>query len=144
MKKYFVKLKCGDSSTLVNMLVKNIAFSKEDAILNITRGSVWVDNKRETNPDRIITTELVAVYKPDFPVGRFVLDPASIVFEDNDLLVVHKSSGLDTVPTPMCATDNLLYGVGVYLRSKGYQYEISPINRLDKPTQGLTIFAKKS
>lgn len=128
--------------SLLYVLLKSQDETKQSAIDLIEQGSVWINNKRIKNPDLVLANETVFVYKPEFPVKKYTLDNNNIKYEDDDIIIVYKEPGLDTVPTPMCDFDNLLYGIQNYLNSKDINYVVNPIHRLDKPTKGLVFFAK--
>jgi 23S rRNA pseudouridine1911/1915/1917 synthase len=61
----------------------------------------------------------------------------TVVFEDEDVIVVDKPAGLLTAPTPESDRGNLL---GVLARQR--QAPVFLVHRLDLPTSGLIIFAK--
>lgn len=64
----------------------------------------------------------------------------SIIFQDNDLLVVNKPHGLLVHRTKMDFGEK--ESVVDHLRDKGLQ--VFPVHRLDKPTSGVLIFALSS
>jgi 23S rRNA pseudouridine1911/1915/1917 synthase len=64
----------------------------------------------------------------------------SIVFEDEDILVVDKPAGLLAVPIPGGAVKNLLdLAVAGY---EGTSVEINSVHRIDRYTSGLMVFSK--
>jgi 23S rRNA pseudouridine1911/1915/1917 synthase len=65
------------------------------------------------------------------------LPPFTVVFEDEDVVVVDKPAGLLTAPTPESDRGNLL---GLLGRQRGEPLFL--VHRLDLPTSGLIIFAK--
>lgn len=65
-----------------------------------------------------------------------------IVFEDNSLLVITKPAGMPVHPSMLHYEDSLSNGVKYYFDSIGLCKKIRPVNRLDKDTSGLVIFAK--
>lgn len=68
--------------------------------------------------------------------------PLDIVYEDEWLLVVNKSSGIAIHPSILHFDNSLSNGVRFYFDKIGLKKKIRPINRLDKDTSGLVIFAK--
>ena len=142
MKKYFIKLKTGESLKLIDCLKQYLKFDNDFALKLITDGSVWVNSKRNKNPQLLITTELIYIYKPDLPIPEYTLPDNLIIFEDDFFVIVYKEGGVDTVPNPFSDKNCLMWGVEKYLRKNGLDYSVSPINRLDKPTKGLVFFAK--
>jgi 23S rRNA pseudouridine1911/1915/1917 synthase len=65
-----------------------------------------------------------------------------IVFEDDDIMVMNKPSGLCVHPTLLHPQGTLANGVVHYWLKQGYRRKFRPVNRLDKDTTGLLIVAK--
>lgn len=66
--------------------------------------------------------------------------PFDIVYEDRDMIVVYKKSGLLTIATDDGDLHNLYHYVREYVNRK--KQKIFIVHRLDKATSGLLIFAK--
>ena len=65
-----------------------------------------------------------------------------IIYEDEWLLVVNKPSGIAIHPSILHFDNSLSNGVRFYFDKIGLKKKIRPINRLDKDTSGVVIFAK--
>ena len=65
-----------------------------------------------------------------------------ILYEDEDLLVVHKPSGLSCHPGKGHYNENLGSMVSAYCLNQGLTCPIREIGRLDKDTSGAMLFAK--
>lgn len=65
-----------------------------------------------------------------------------IVFEDEWILVVNKPAGIPVHPSMLHYEDSLSNGIKYYYNSIGLKKKIRPVNRLDKNTSGLVLFAK--
>jgi len=65
-----------------------------------------------------------------------------ILYEDDGLLIVNKSSNTPVHPSLNHYEDSLSNGVKYYFDSIGLKRKIRPINRLDKDTSGIVLFAK--
>jgi len=65
-----------------------------------------------------------------------------IIFEDEFLLVLNKPAGYPVHPSMLHFEDSISNGVRYYFDSIGLHKKIRPVNRLDKDTSGLVIFAK--
>ncbi len=65
-----------------------------------------------------------------------------IVFEDESLLIINKEPGICIHPSILHYEDSLSNGVKYYFEKIGLNKKIRPVNRLDKDTSGLVIFAK--
>ncbi len=66
----------------------------------------------------------------------------SILYEDDALLALDKPPHMPIHPSMEHYTDSLSNGVRYYFDEIGLKKKIRPINRLDKDTSGVTIFAK--
>ena len=66
----------------------------------------------------------------------------NILFEDEYLLILNKPAGYPIHPSMLHFEDSISNGVKYYFDSIGLQKKIRPVNRLDKDTSGLVIFAK--
>ena len=65
-----------------------------------------------------------------------------IIYEDNWLLVINKPAGITIHPSVLHFDNSLSNGVRFYFDKIGLNKKIRPVNRLDKDTSGLVIFAK--
>ena len=66
----------------------------------------------------------------------------NIIYEDEYCIVINKPSGIAIHPSILHYTDSLANGVKFYFEQKNIKKKIRPINRLDKDTSGIVIFAK--
>lgn len=65
-----------------------------------------------------------------------------ILFEDDCFLIVNKPFGIPVHPSILHFGDSLSNGIKYYYNSIGLNKKIRPINRLDKDTSGIVVFAK--
>jgi len=65
-----------------------------------------------------------------------------IVFEDDYLLIINKPASIPVHPSCNYYENSLSNGVKFYFNKLNLQRKIRPVNRLDKDTSGLVIFAK--
>ncbi len=66
----------------------------------------------------------------------------NILFEDDYLLILNKPAGFPIHPSINHYEDSISNGVRYYFDSIGLKKKIRPVNRLDKDTSGIIIFAK--
>lgn len=66
----------------------------------------------------------------------------NIIYEDKEILVINKPSGLLTVSTPKEKEKTLFHEVSEYVKKSNPKAKIFIINRLDKDTSGIVLFAK--
>ena len=69
-------------------------------------------------------------------------DKLDIIYEDKELLVVNKPSGLLTISTEKEKENTLFHKVYMYVKRKNKNNKIFIVHRLDKDTSGLVLFAK--
>ena len=65
-----------------------------------------------------------------------------IIYEDEYYLVINKPAGLAVHPSILHYNNSLSNGVKYYFEQNDIKKKIRPINRLDKDTSGIVIFAK--
>jgi 23S rRNA pseudouridine1911/1915/1917 synthase len=70
--------------------------------------------------------------------------PLEVIFEDDDLIVVNKASGMLVHPTHHRRNGTLLNGLAEYLNRNNSRSVIRPglVHRLDKETSGVIVVAK--
>ncbi len=68
--------------------------------------------------------------------------PLSIIYEDDCYLVIDKPANVPVHPSMEHYEDSLSNGVRFYFDEIDLKKKIRPVNRLDKDTSGLVIFAK--
>jgi 23S rRNA-/tRNA-specific pseudouridylate synthase len=138
------------STKLIDLLANQLRpeSSSDDDTVGLVRaaellaiGAVWRGNQRLREPDWIVTSDCWVAW-PRLPVVAYHLAVNQIFFEDDHLLVVWKPSGLNTCPSVYSDQDCLSHGVQMYLDAAGLTYQVNTINRLDRATQGLVLFAK--
>lgn len=65
-----------------------------------------------------------------------------IIYEDKDIIVVNKPSGLLTISTDKEKEKTLFHKVYTYLKKKNKNNKVFIVHRLDKDTSGIVLFAK--
>lgn len=65
-----------------------------------------------------------------------------ILYEDDCLLIVNKPPHMPVHPSHLHYSDSLSNAIKYYFNSIGFNKKIRPINRLDKDTSGIVLFAK--
>lgn len=98
------------------------------------------DDAARVPPGAEVTVE---AHAPKLRGGR--LPPEAIVHVDRDVVVVDKPSGLLSIPYEAGDKDTLVDRTRSALRAegpKGFDPELSVVQRLDKDTTGLMVFAR--
>lgn len=65
-----------------------------------------------------------------------------IIFENEAMLIVNKPAGIPVHPSMAHFTDSLSNGIRHHFEKNHIETKIRPVNRLDKDTSGLVLFAK--
>lgn len=65
-----------------------------------------------------------------------------IVYEDDWYLIINKPAGIPVHPSILHYEDSLSNGIRFYFNKIGLKKKIRPVNRIDKDTSGLVVFAK--
>ena len=68
--------------------------------------------------------------------------PLKILYEDDSLLIVNKSANIAIHPSILHYSNTLSNGVKYYFDTLGLKKKLRPVNRLDRNTSGIVIFAK--
>lgn len=147
-----------DNIILKSILKNKMKFSiniikKIEPYIKLYRENIMLQNVKVTNrvkyKDRI--TVDVAKFEQDItlPNEYFVnkyncnKKNINILYEDEYILAVEKPAGLNIHPTCLEITETLANSVAPYLYEQGV-YKIHIVNRLDKDTSGVCIFAKNA
>src|SRR5215471_347821 len=136
-----------DAPRLDVFVAQALDLSRNQAATLIAEGHVLVDGRRERASYRAREGESIRVEIPPAR-GREVLPeniPLSVVFEDDDVLVVDKPAGMVVHPAPGNWTGtlvNALKGRGGSLSSGSGEDREGIVHRLDKETSGLLLVAK--
>ena len=66
----------------------------------------------------------------------------NIIYEDESYIVVNKPAGIPVHPSILHFEDSLSNGIKYYFDTINLKKKIRPVNRIDKDTSGIVIFAK--
>lgn len=105
----------------------------------LTQKRVTVDGKIEVKAKSKISVGSIIEIHPKPVVKSKIVE---IIYEDQDLIVVNKPSGLLTVATNKMETNTLHSKVQQYLSEQKYDEWGFIVHRLDKETSGIVLFAK--
>jgi 23S rRNA pseudouridine1911/1915/1917 synthase len=140
-----------DGERLDSALARMFGFSRAGAAELIAAGDVLVDGKHAVKSDRVIAgTELSVTLPP--PPG----DPAEairavpvpgmgILYEDDDIVVVDKPTGVAAHPNPGWTGPTViggLLGAGYRIATSGAAERQGIVHRLDANTTGAMVVAK--
>jgi len=118
-----------------------------NAVIRIKKSGTLTVNGLIAHTDRLLREgervefELTDENSTNMLPERMELD---IEYEDEYLLVINKAAGMPTHPSGRHQTGTLANGLAFYLNSRGIELAVRPVNRLDRNTSGLVVFAKNS
>jgi 23S rRNA pseudouridine1911/1915/1917 synthase len=113
----------------------------------IETGKITVGGHVETDPGARVAAgaEIVLTMAAPRPDRGGRLDPAAIVFVDAHIVVVHKPTGISTIPFAEGERGTLDELVRDYLSSKERVHgrpALGVVHRIDKETTGLVVFTR--
>lgn len=130
--KYYLKRRCGISSTLWKKIKRTEKFWLNG---ELTRPSQAFVESGDT-----VSYELPAVKSAVQPADI----PLSVAYEDEYLLIADKPAGMLTHPLTFEKDTTLANGVIYHFQQNGEEWGCHPLYRLDRNTSGLVVFAKLS
>lgn len=141
------KVEGGDAARLDLLVARRLDLSRSQAATLIATGAVLVDGRRQKASFKAEDGNEVVVELPE-TAARTVQGediPLSVVFEDDELIVVDKPAGMVVHPAPGNWTGtlvNALMGRGQVLAAGVSEERPGLVHRLDKDTSGLIVVAK--
>lgn len=127
-------------------LREKLLMSRKGVIKVKKSGSLKV-NGEQVHTDIILKTgDTVEFELPDKNSENILPEymQLDIIFEDDYMIVINKAAGIPTHPSRNHYTDTLANGLMYYWMEEGRNITIRPVNRLDRNTSGLVLFAKSS
>jgi 23S rRNA pseudouridine1911/1915/1917 synthase len=138
-----------DGERLDAALARLFGLSRSAAADLITDGNVLVGGRAAIKSDRVMAGAELTVTLPPPPAAVEVrADPVpgmSVVYEDEDIVVVDKPTGVAAHPTPGWTGPTVIGGLmaaGVMVATSGAAERQGIVHRLDANTTGLMVVAK--
>ena len=142
--KQIIEYKVSDSKTILQILKEDLSFSSRLITKiknNILLNEQIVKTYDTTNVGDILRIDLSFEETSDNIVPNSEIK-LKILYEDEWMLIVDKPPFMPVHPSINHYEDSLSNGVKAYFESIGLKKKIRPVNRLDKNTTGIVIFAK--
>jgi len=141
---YFVDEK-NPYSTIKEVLKAHFNIS-ERLLLKLKRNNKILLNNQITNINtNIKNNDLIQIFL-DFEEDNSNILPTKmnldIIYEDEAFIIINKPAGIPVHPSIEHYTDSLSNGLKYYYDLINLKKKIRPVNRLDRDTSGLVIFAK--
>lgn len=130
-KVYNVNEKC----ELLEFLYKNINNSKNSIKSLLKNGFIYVNDLCVTKHNYILNiNDCIKIKDCNTNID--------ILYEDNELIIVNKKSGILCVSTNKEKNKTLFREVSDYVKKKNKSNKVFIVNRIDKDTSGIVVFAK--
>lgn len=120
---------------LLEFLYKHINNSKNSIKSLLKNGCIYVNDKCITKYNYVLNiNDSIRIKNSNCDID--------ILYEDNDLIVVNKRSGLLCVSTDKEKERTLFHEVSSYVKKRNKNNKVFIVNRIDKDTSGIVVFAK--
>ena len=136
-----------ENTTIEKFLKGELGFSrKQISALKFREDGIRVNGSRRRVTERLQPGELLELSVEAEEKGSSQLipveGPVSVLYEDEDLIVVNKPAGILVHPSGGHYQDTLANQLMGYFRKRGETPVLRAIGRLDKDTSGAVLFAK--
>ena len=142
--KQIIEYTASKSKTILQILKEDLSFSNR--LISKIKNDVLLNDKSAKTYD---TAEIGDIIKVDigFEETSDNIVPNNdielkVLYEDEWMLIVDKPPFMPVHPSINHYEDSLSNGVKAYFVENGINKKIRPVNRLDKDTTGIVIFAK--
>ncbi|MDC3415458.1 RluA family pseudouridine synthase [Aquibacillus salsiterrae] len=136
--KYRVK----EPSELLTFLL-NVSNKGRNAVKALlSRGQVLVDDQVISQFNHQLKPNQMVTIIKDTVARNLNFSGLQILYEDNDLIIIDKQSGLLSIASPKEKQLTAYRQLSDYVRSKNRNNRIFIVHRLDKDTSGVMVFAK--
>ena len=125
---------------LLDYLFEHLDMPKKRIKQYLSHGSIYVNNHKTTQFNTKVVAGTNIVIDTDSKEKKTL--PFEILFEDDNIIVVNKPSGLLSIATNKEKEKTLYHIVRDYLVGKNKNNKIFIVHILDKDTSGVVIFAK--
>ena len=127
---------------LLSFLKENLTGSKNNIKSLLTNELISVNGKTVTKYNYLLKENdkiTIGAKKVNSFLGNI-----KIIYEDKDIIVVDKHSGMLTIATEeeKYSNNNLFYVLSNYVKKKNSNAKVYVVHRLDKDTSGVILFAK--
>ena len=119
-----------------SQIITHLKRTEEGILLN----NVWARVRDKLQTGDILTIQLIEDISSENIVP--IKLPLTIVYEDDDLMVINKDSDRPIHPSQGNYNNTLANAIAYYFQEKGETFTYRCVNRLDRDTTGLLIIAK--
>lgn len=138
--------KISDSYETVRQVISNEFNISYNLLVRLKKNKKIFLNGNNTYVDRTIQDGDEITIVIDFEEDNSNVVPTNmklnILYEDDGLLIIDKPAGIPVHPSILHFENSLSDGVKYYFDTINLHKKIRPVNRLDRNTSGIVIFAK--
>ena len=136
-----------DSDESIKQILKNKFNMSERYILKLKKNKLIKINNNPVHINYQIKKDDILFIQDNIEEdsSNIVSNPSielNILYEDSYLLIVNKPANLPVHPSILHYETSLSNGIKAYYEKINLKKKIRPVNRLDKDTSGIVIFAK--
>lgn len=140
------KIKETDTYRIIKEVLKSYFQISDRLLLKLKRNEkIFLNSEKSYVYSSVKANDIVEVFL-DFDEDNSNIVPTKmnldILYEDECYLIINKVPRIPVHPSMDHFTDSLSNGIRYYFDSIGIKKKIRPVNRLDKDTSGIVIFAK--
>lgn len=130
-----------ETTLLLPFLLDKLSRGRNQIKALLARGQVLVDGEVETayNYNLVPGQQVTILKQAQSPAKQKGL---TIMYEDDDLIVINKSAGLLTIATGKQPQETAYRELTAHVRRKNPKARIFIVHRLDRDTSGVMVFAK--
>lgn len=111
----------------------------------IKNQEIFLNFQKVTKNHELKAKDTISLYIPDEEYNVICQEKKlDIIYEDEDLLAINKPGGIIVHAVGIEQEGTLSNFVGGYFQKNGIKRKVRVINRLDRDTSGLVLFAKNS
>ena len=140
MSKHNTSFKVDKDNELMKFLIEKMPQNSRNSIKSLlTQRRILVDGKVVSQYNAPVREgQIVSINKTK--ITKHNLEGVSIVYEDNDILVVEKERGILSIATKNEREKTAYNILKNYLKEKNPKDKIFVVHRLDRDTSGIMIF----
>ncbi|MCM8804244.1 MAG: RluA family pseudouridine synthase [Candidatus Omnitrophica bacterium] len=142
-----IKYESEEKLRVDKFLKEIIKISRERIKKLIKEGKILINNVKVEPSYLLNKNDIIKIFEEEIEKEEIIKPEKgeiNIIYEDEDIIVVNKESGILTHPTPNIKTGTLINFLlnHTKLSNIGAPYRPGVVHRLDKGTSGVIVFAK--
>jgi len=131
-------------SELLPFLLEHVKHKGRNKLKSVlARGQVEVNGRKSTRHDERLMPGMTVTINWEKVEEEVEIPGLTIVYEDEDLIVVDKQAGLLSISTPLGEEETAYRFLTAHVRRKDPDARVFIVHRLDRDTSGLMMFAKR-